>query len=293
MQKIKIIVDSPCDIPDEDLARYNIDMVGVPIVIDSEEFFERRSFSIREFYTRLEAARELPVTSRVPMMDYALLYQKAWEDGCTDVINITINAKGSGIFESARMAIDFFYSENPQARDKLRVHMVDSKTYSMAYGYPAIQAAIQARAGKTAEEIVAYLHDFFDRVEIYLACYTLDYAKRSGRITAAAAFVGDVLGLRPIISMIDGQTRTVEKVRGDKQVVSKLVELYRKQRPEPDSPVWVVSGSVDEYGAELQSLLGQELNREIPHYKAGASIVINAGPKMAAICMLGRKRSGQ
>ena len=108
MPKIKIVVDTPSDIPDEDLVRYGIEMVGVPIVVDGEDFTERRSFSVEEFYTVLTSAKELPVTSRVPMGEFVNAYTKAFREGCTDIIVVTINAGGSGTFDSARMAIELF-----------------------------------------------------------------------------------------------------------------------------------------------------------------------------------------
>lgn len=290
MNKTKIIVDTASDIPDEDLARYDIDMLSFPIAIDGKGYYERKSFTIREFYDVLAGSSEIPVTSRIPAADYVARYRAAWEQGYTDLISITINSGGSGTYESSCMAAKEFYDSHPEARETLRIHVVDSRTYSVAYGYPAVQAAIMARQGKPADEILEYLRDFFSRIEIYLACYTLEYAKKSGRITAAAAFVGDMLGLRPIIAMIDGRTKTVEKVRGDKQVAPRLVDLYRARRETPDSPVYAVSGSADEYGDRLQSLLEQETGRPVPHYKAGAAIVINSGPKIAAICVLGKKR---
>lgn len=290
MQKIKFIADTACDIPDEDLETYNISMPSVPITIDGKGYYERRSFSIREFYGVLAATKEIPATSRVPTADYLRIYQQAWEQGYTHIINVTINAGGSGTYDSARMAIQQFYDEHPEAKEDIQIHLVDSKTYSAGYGYPVIEAAKMAKHGIHADKILAYLYDFFDRLEIYLGCYTLEYARKSGRIGAASAFVGDVLGLRPIIYLIDGATKIVEKVRGEKQVVAKLMDIYRVRRDDPDDPVVVISAAEDCYGDDLCALLKKELRREIPHYKAGASIVINSGPKIVAVCFLGKKR---
>lgn len=290
MQKVRVVVDSPCDIPDDQLALYGIEMVGVPINVDGKEYIERESFSCREFYSILENAKELPATSRVPMSVFAEKYTKLYSEGCTDIIVITINAGGSGTHESAQMAAGYFFSEHPEAAGALSIHIVDSMTYSMAYGYPALQAAMMAQSGVPAGDILDYLRDVFSRMEISLICFTLEYAKRSGRITAAAAIMGDVLGLRPIIAMIDGSTEITSKVRGDKNVMQKLLDTYRERRGSPDDTVFVVSGSIDEYGHELQSRLEEELGREIADYKSGASIAINAGHKMVALCYLGKKR---
>lgn len=290
MQKLKLIVDSPSDIPDEDLQRYDIDMLSVPIVVNGREYLERQSFSLVGFYEKLVAAKELPTTSRIPQGEYVARYHKAWQEGYKHIISVTINAGGSGIYESSCMAVESFFHQYPEAKGQISIHVVDSRTYSLGYGYPVIQGAKMAEEGRPVEEILEYLEDYFDRLEIYLACYTLEYAKKSGRITAAAAVVGDVLGLRPIISMIDGQTRTVEKVRGDKQVAPRLVEHYLRQREDPQSPVVTISAAVEEYGQQLTQLLEEATGGPVPHYKAGASIVINAGPNIAAVCLLGKKR---
>ena len=121
---------------------------------------------------------------------------------------------------------------------KLEIHIVDSGTYSLAYGWPTMQAAKMAKSGKSVEEILLWLEDYFSSVEIYLGCYTLEYAKKSGRISAAAAFVGDVLGLRPIIAMIGGGTKVVDKVRGEKNVAPRLLQAYLDNCADPRHRRW-------------------------------------------------------
>ena len=283
MEKIKFMADTPCDITDEDLKRYNIDMPSVPITVDGQSFFERRSFSIKEFYKVLNEAEEIPATSRVPAADFMDCYQRAFNEGYTTVINVTINAGGSGTNASAIMAREMFFQEVPQAVNKIDIHIIDSKTYSMGYGYPVMEAAKMAEAGASSQDILAYLNEWFNAVEIYLGCYSLKHAKKSGRINAAAAFVGDMLGLRPIIRMVDGETTIVEKIRGDKNLVPRLFEIYKRERRSADDPVIVVHGEDDECGAELCALLEAELGHKIPMYNIGASIAINAGPNIVAL----------
>ena len=290
MQKIKIVVDSPCDIPDDDITRYGIEMVGVPINVDGRDYVERESFSCQEFYSILEDATNLPTTSRVPVGVLTEKYRKYWDEGYTDIIVITMNAIGSGTHESAQIAARLFFDDTPEAVGILSIHIVDSMSYSLGYGYPAVRAAAMIGEGNSAKEILEYLRDIFNRIEILLVCYTLEYAKRSGRITAAAAVVGDVLGIRPTIAMIDGTTKITSKVRGDKKATQRLLDSYRERRASPDAHVLVASAAIDAYGQELQKQLEQELGRDIRHYKIGAAITINSGPRMAALCYLGPKR---
>jgi DegV family protein with EDD domain len=288
MQKIKFIADTASDIPDELLLAYGIDMPSVPITIEGKGYFERRSFTILEFYKLLAGCAEIPATSRVPMEDYKACYERAYAEGFSDVINVTINAGGSGTNASAHMAKELFFEENPGA--SMKIHIVDSKTYTMAYGYPVVESAKMARAGKPAAEILEYLHDFFDRCEIYLACYTLEYAKKSGRINAASAFMGEVLGLKPIISLIDGETKIVHKIRGDKQIIPQLVRCWEERRDPEKNFAMVACGEIDEPGRMLQKVLEVKTGHEVPNFRAGASIVINAGPKIVAVVLLGKRR---
>lgn len=288
MQKIKIAADSPCDIPPSEQSKYNIDILSVPIAVDGKGYFERKSFTMEQFYDIISAASEIPVTSRVPMESFYDCYIRTMEDCYTDLILVTINAGGSSTNASAHMARDYFYEQHGKSR--LSIHIVDSGTYSLGYGLPAMEAARMAQEGYFVGEILEYLEDFFSRVEIYLGVYTLDFAKKSGRIGAASAFVGDVLGLRPIISMIAGNTKTVDKVRGDRNLAPRLLEMYRANCADKAAPYAVVCGQDKEYGKELANLLEAETGYRSPIYTAGASIVINAGPRMLAVVLLGEKR---
>lgn len=290
MQKIKFVADTASDIPDQDLREFGIDMPSVPVAVDGREYWERRSFSILEFYDVLKNAGEIPSTSRVPVEDYLTCYRRAWEQGYTHIISVTINAGGSGTHTSAQMAKVQLFQDHPEAREQIEIHVVDSRTYSVAYGYFVVEAARMARRGKTAAEILDYLQDTFDHLEIYLACYSLEYARKSGRIGAAAAFVGDVLGLRPIILMANGKTKTVEKVRGNKTLPAKLYEAYEHSCTDKDAPVVLVRGCLDEPVDELKRIFRQRTGKEPPDYYAGASIVINSGPELLAIVCRGKKR---
>lgn len=290
VQKIKFITDSASDIPNDLLMEYDIDMMCIPILADGKEYFERRSFSIHEFYRFLSKTQEIPKTSRIPTEDYVTCYERAYQLGFSAIINVTINAGGSGTYAAAQMAAEMFYERNPDAKDKIEIHIVDSQTYTMAYGYPIVESSKMARAGKSVDEILKYLHDFFNRCEVYLGCYSLEYAKKSGRIGAAAAFVGDVLGLRPVIAMIANKTQVIARVRGDNQLIPQLIKCYEENCDGKDSTVLAICGESAERGIELQRALQKKLGREIPLYNAGASIVINSGPKIVAIVCLGKKR---
>lgn len=289
-QKILLITDSACDIPDEALLRGGIVMLPIPIAIDAKGYLERVDFTREEFYGLLSTAKECPSTSHILATTYEQSYVEAMEQGYTDVIVVTITSRGSNMFSAAVLGKKNFLEEHPGA---LRITVLDSGSYTLGYGYPLIEAAELARGGASAEEVIAYLDDWFSCVEIIFAAYSLEYAKKSGRIPAAAAFVGDVLGLRPLISIIDGETKVVEKVRGDKNVVTHMV-AYAKSRAVDKKPVTAaMRGTVDVYGEQLIKEITKVFGHAPRMYeKLGASITINSGPKTVGFLYRGKKRTG-
>jgi DegV family protein with EDD domain len=290
MRKIKFITDTACDIPDEQLLKYDIDMRYIPITIDGAGYHERKDFSVHQFYELLKDTKEIPKTSAIMAPEYLECYKKAREDGYSDVIVVTINAGGSAIFAQATLAKKMFFEECPQAVGKINIHIVDSGTYSMAYGLPVLEAARMASEGAPVEDILKYLTGWFSSVEIYLGVYSLEYAKKSGRIGAAAAFVGDVLGLRPVIAMIGGGTQTIDKVRGDKAIVPRLVQAYRDNCKAYDPEPMVVCGTEPEYAKELCEALEKEACKPVKLYNVGAAITVNSGPRMVAVIARGKPR---
>lgn len=290
MDKIKLITDTTSDIPDNLLEKYNIDMLSIPVAIDGEGYYERESFTIEEFYQLLENCNEIPKTSRISETVYIASYEKAYHEGYTHVFNVTINAGGSGTNASAQLARNTFYKENPEAEGKIDIQVVDSKTYSVAIGHGLILAAEKIEEGASAEEIAAFLEDWYNTVDIYLACYTLQYAKKSGRIGAATAFVGEMLGMRPIIRMVDGKTKTVDKLRGNLGIVDKLFQQYKKVRHSKDAEVMVAHGRNIEEAKRLQKLIQKDIGREIPLYPLGSAIMINAGPDACAFVIKGESQ---
>lgn len=285
------MTDSACDINDADLLSGGIVMLPIPLAIDGVGYLERVDFTIEEFYTRLVASKELPVTSHILSITYAQAYADALEAGYTDIINTTITSIGSNMFQAAVLGKRQFYEEHPEAIGKMNITVLDSGSYTLGYGYPIVEASRMIKSGKTADEITVYLDDFFSTVEIVFAAYSLEYAKKSGRIPAAAAFVGDALGLRPIISIIDGKTTVVEKVRGDRNVVTHIVEYAYKRAADKKAVTAVVCGAVAQYGDDMVKAVSKRFGHAPKaRYQAGAAIAINSGPKVVGMIVRGEKR---
>ncbi len=121
--------------------------------------------------------------------------EQAWEKGYTHLVVLTIYSGASSMYHSALMARDAFLEEHPGA---MTIEVIDSNCYTVGYGYPLMQACKKAQQGAEFEQVVAYIRDYLDRVRIYFSPFTLQYVKKSGRVSCTAAFVGELIGLRPV-----------------------------------------------------------------------------------------------
>ena len=158
MTKIKISTDSTSDIPASFREELNISVLPLTILADGKEYRDGVDITPAEFYKILDEATVLPVSSQVRATEYLSLYQKVAEEGYTDLIHVSINAKGSGTYQAAVMSRDMFFEEHPEA--KLNIHIIDSRTYSMAYGMAVVEAARMANDGASVEEITAHIQEW-------------------------------------------------------------------------------------------------------------------------------------
>lgn len=284
--RIKILTDSASDIPREEAALLGIDVIPIPITVDGQGYLEGVDFTPREFYPILEGAKSIPTTSQISPVTYIQHYHQAMEEGYTDVILVSFTSTASSTYSQAVNARELFYQNCPQARERIRLHLVDSKMFSIPYGYPTMQAARMVQEGKGVEEILSYLQDWLDRVDVYFTAFSFEYIKKSGRISCAAGVVGEALGIRPLIQIRRGQMKIVAKPRGNQAVLKKMNELLT-QRIAPGSPYLMLQGTFEGAAQELTGMI-QESTGLTPAclYDVGAAVSINSGPKMLGIAFL-------
>lgn len=289
MSKIKFITDSASDITKEYAEKYNIDVQGFPITVGDKSFRDG-DISNEEYYDLIDASADLPVHSQLTAFEFGELFEKYADEGYEDIFYISINAHGSATYQNACSARDNYFSEHPDMADKLRIRVLDSTSYSGTYGYPVIEAAKMAEAGKSADEIEKYLADWFQVCEVYLAAYTLRYVKKSGRISAAAAFAGELLGLKPVILLKGEGTKVVAKPRGEQNVIPKLADVTC-ERIEKGSPYIIIGGRDLARAEELAKVLTKRLGYPPVdiRFRVGGAIAANSGPDIVAAAFKAKK----
>lgn len=283
MSRIMILTDSCCDLSREKIAELGITVLPFEFTLGGETFRETFDKTSEEVYEMLAHTDEIPKHSQISPVTFEETYKKLYDEGYTDIISVSINSKGSGTYNNSILGKEDFFDNNPEAKDKIRIFNIDSKCYTIFYGYPIMESVKKIRKGAEAEEIVAYLEDWFNVCAIYAVPYNLKYAKKSGRISAAAAFAGELLGLKPIIEFADGTTTTVEKIRGEKNIVPKLVECAEK-RMTPQTPYIMVHGRDNTLAKEIEKELIKRTGRKAEMYaNIGAVVTANIGPDIVAV----------
>ena len=290
MQKIKILTDSACDITKEQELDLDIKIMCFPVTVGDVGYRERIDFTNEQFYEMMDHCDGIPTTAQVTVFEFVEAYKEIFKEGYTDIIQVTISSTGSNTYNAALMARNGFFEEVPEAKGKFNIKIVDSLNYTGVYGYPVTQAAMKAIKGSTVDEILSYLNDWFACGMVFFAPYTLEYVKKSGRVSCAAAFVGEVLGLRPIIKIADGISSTIEKVRGDKNILPKLLEVAVAEMI-PQTPYLIVKGSMDEQPDELAAMMTKKIGYPPEGFcQIGAAVACNAGHKVAGLVIKGKKR---
>jgi len=283
MSKIVILTDSCCDLPKETVEELGIKVLPFTLTVGGKSFREMYDKTTQEFYKLLEECDEIPKHSQISPVTFEEAYKELFDQGYTDIISVSINSQGSGTYNNSIIAKNDFYDNNPAAKDKLRIFNLDSKCYTLFYGYPVAEAAKKIKRGAEAEEIVAYLEDWFNVCAIYAVPFSLKYAKKSGRISAAKAFAGELLGLKPIILFADGTTETVDKIRGEKNIVPKLVETVEKNMT-PQTPYILLHGRDDTVAKEVEKELVKKTGRKSEMMgNIGAVVTSNIGPDLVAV----------
>ena len=227
MSKVAIVTDSSTFLPKEFLDKYHIRVVPIMLIWSGEELRDGIDIQPRDFYIRLQTAREMPGTSQPSPIAFKEVFDELLAKDY-DILGIFISSKLSGTFAAAEQALAMLPNKN--------IEIIDSLTGSMGAGWPILATARAALKGANLAECKALAMKCLDNVGILLVLDTLEYLHRGGRIGGAQRLLGDALNLKPILEVVDGSFIGLERVRTHQKAVSRLVELL-KERIGGRSPV--------------------------------------------------------
>ena len=213
---VQIIIDSTTDLPEALRAKCSV--VSLCVRFGDTEYIDGVTIDHRQFYEKLIECDVFPTTSQPTPDAFAQEYQKCVDAGKKAVV-LTVSSELSGTYQSATIAaMDFPGS----------VYVVDSRNVAIGAGILAELAIQMAEAGAAAEEIVDEINAQRKNVRLIALLDTLEYLKKGGRISATVAFAGNLLAIKPVISVRDGAIAMLGKARGSRQANNLLAEEIRK-----------------------------------------------------------------
>ena len=287
MSKYVVLTDSTCDLPEEAAKQHNIDIVCFKIALDGEGYTERVDFTPEQFCEMLKKASGLPTTAQITQFEFFDNFEEYDRQGVEQTLYISINAGGSGTNAAAHAAAAQFHEEHPDSR--MEIFIVDSHAYSMAEGAGVIEAKQKLDAGETMESVIEYLNDKYAKMEILLTAYTLKVIRKSGRISAAAAIAGDLLGIHPIFTLNDGVSQVVKKVRGDKAVVSGMATTMASRMAQ--GTPYYIGVSDHKYDEEYVEACTKKVGyAPVGIFHLGCAVLSNTGAEAVGLVFEGAKR---
>ena len=227
---ITVVTDSTCSLSPEIIKQYNIFVVPLTISFGQESYLDITAASRGEFYRRLATTATVPTTSQPSAGEFTTSFQQILAGNpAAEILVLTVSSKLSGTYQVARSAATRF----PQ----VNITVFDSLSAALGLGLMAIVAAEMAVAGQSMAEILTRLAQIRRSLTIVLMVDSLDYLKRGGRIGAASAYLGALLQTKPILAIVDGQIKPLDRVRTRRKAIDRLVVELSSGLPGPNYPV--------------------------------------------------------
>jgi len=212
--KIKIITDSTSYLDKNYIEDENIRVVPLNYVFDGEDYKEGLKGEFNDFYSKLQSTDLFPTTSQPAIGDFVAAYKEALKSH-DQIVVITLSSKISGTYTSAHVAAEMVDSEN--------IRVVDSLGAAATLRFLVQDAVEMSRKGMDAHRIQEELERKKDKLGTVLTTDTLEYLSRGGRLSSLQAGIGNILSIKPVIRMLDGELQLVEKTREKKKAIKRLL----------------------------------------------------------------------
>jgi DegV family protein with EDD domain len=273
---VQIVADTTSGLPRELLEKRGIPLIPQVVIFGEESYLDDQELDTDTFLFKLKAAASLPKTAAPPMHLYAPVYEAAQARG-ESVVVVAPSAKVSGTVRSAEVAAQDFPG--------LDVRVVDTQTIAGGLGTLVLMADDLAKQGADADALVKRLNELIPRQRTYFLVDTLEYLAKGGRIGGAKALLGELLQVKPILTIRNGQVEPFEQQRTKKRALARLTEIVVEQSaPGDEARICVMQAEAMDQARELASSLKSSLNvTEVPIYQLPPAIVVHAGPGALAV----------
>lgn len=280
MSNITIVTDSTSDLDINLMADYNIKFAPITVDINGEIYLDKINIDSTTFFEKIRGKSIFPKTALVQPYAFEKIFEKELAKG-NDILCITLSGELSGTNNSAYIAKDSLQSD--------KIHIIDSETVTIALGFLVVEAAKKAREGKNIDEIISYINKLILRQESIIYLDTMEMLKRGGRISPAKAAIGGMLGIKPLLSIKKGLLEPIDKSKGRKAAIRKMVE-YIKSKDIDTAFTTMVAYSEDKIECDkLVEILSEEFNiTDFMIGEIGPSVGSHSGPGALAVFFISK-----
>ena len=291
MKKFAVIGDSTCDLRQDTRKQLGIDYFMMNVVfndLEKKADLDWQEYSAKELYDDMRNKQRVK-TTQVPMEEFVRVFEKHLSEG-EDVVYISCSSALSGSINVASAAVEELKEKYKDAK----IVLFDSKISCLGQGMMLIEAATMRNNGATIEEVEKRLEEMRDNINQFCVPESLLYLKNAGRVKASTAFFGNLIGIKPIlVSSLEGENVAIEKVKGRKSSLNRIVELASNAIANPkDSVVYVAHSDCEEDANYVVNLIKEKIQpKDVYVNILGPIIGASVGPGTVAIYVEGSKKT--
>lgn len=282
--KVQILADSACDLTNEQYEAFNIEMVPLTVHLDGEDYLDGIDVHPKKVYDAMRNGSSTKTSQVSPQTFHDLFTKYAKEN--IPLVYVAFSSELSGTYQTAKM----MEQEVKEAYPEAILHVIDSKCASIGYGLVVLRVAQLAQEGASLDEILDQASYHAQHMEHIFTVDDLEYLYRGGRVSKTAAFVGSLLRIKPILHVEDGKLIPLEKIRGSKRVLSRMVALMEERGVDFENQIVGISHGDDlEKAEELAALIREKWDpKEILIEYVGSVIGAHSGPGTLALFFLNK-----
>ena len=285
----KIVIDSTTDLPQGLADKWGLTVIPYIYNLDGKEYYnylDYRQLSVKDFYGALRGGKTA-TTTQVTTFRYLEAWEPILKEG-NDVLYMCLSSALSKSYDQSVLAA----REAAETYPDRKIITIDSKAASLGQGLLAFYAAKARDEGKTLEETAAYIESLIPRVNLWIMADDLNHLRRGGRVSGASAFVGTMLSIKPILTILDdGKLVPISKVRGRGKALDYMLERMKEGMNPKDQTVFIAHSDVPEFAEQAKNMFAEKLGVEnFIVNEIGPVIGAHTGPGTLAAIFLANDR---